>query len=127
MPKPVDQATPNELLTYEREKRGLSELRLATSLEKPVSEKTIKRAEQGTANTYPEIRDQLAELLKPEVFKKNRKEAWRQLGFVEEGEIPFWHIEHAENPIFTGREEILSQLARVPTARNEHRQKRRPP
>src|SRR5260370_7301978 len=101
---------PNELLTYEREKRGWSELRLATSLKMPVSERTIKRAEQGTAKTYPEIKDQLAELLKPEIFKKNRKEAWRQLGFVDEGKIPFSPLAHSQNPIFTSPKDLLPQI-----------------
>ena len=118
MPTPASERIPNELLIYERERRGWTRVNLAVRLELPSGDRGVRRWEEGETDIQPRYKEQLAALLKPEIFKKDQKLAYRQLGFVEENEIPFWHIEHAENIIFTGREDILSQLARVPTARH---------
>lgn len=119
MPKLAAEATPNELLQYQRNKRrwtrdDVVENLLKLDPEAGVDANTIGRWERGaTEPSAHHLR------LITTLYQRSSEE----LGYVAEDSIPFWNIDafSAPNPYFTGREAILKTLHAVPVARDEHR------
>lgn len=111
MPISAADAFPNELLIHARKQQGWSQMDLAEKLD-PVPDKgTVSRWHLGKTKPGPYNRAQLARVL-------GRNE--RQLGYPQHnGDVPFWEVNYNQNTIFTGRDNILSQLAEVHRLRNQ--------
>ena len=124
--KKAAQATPNQRLSCEREKRGWSQLEVADYLgTTPVN---VSRWERGLTAPSPYFRRKLCEL-----FGKPAKE----LGLVGSpdeqvlagvfpqqaaatplapGTAPLWSVPYRRNPFFTGREDVLLRLQEMLSA-----------
>lgn len=90
---------PNELLPYERKKRGWTQGDIASELGM-LEDRTVRRWELGKSLPEPRFHPQLEALFGKSVQK---------LGFLEPGEIAYWHVPYARNVLFTGREDILHE------------------
>ena len=95
-----DNILPNELLRYERERRNWSREYVAEQIGAP-EVRMVGRWEREGVLPHPAYRQRLYELY---------GRSARELGFVEHGEVPFWHVPYRRNPFFTGREAILIHL-----------------
>src|SRR5947209_9186147 len=113
MQKDAANAIPNELLKSARLQKNLSQQELGERLDPVVDKGTVSRWERGSIKAPHQYQQrQLAEIL---------KRTYRQLGFTNKGEIPFWDLKgRKQNPLFTGREDILLQLATIPKQRDEY-------
>lgn len=119
MPKPASEATPNELLLYERKKRhwtreDVVENILDIDKEASVDANTVGRWERGiTEPTAHHLR------LLTTLYQRSIEE----LGYVSEDRIPFCNIDtfSLPNPFFTGREDFFKKLHVLPASRDEYR------
>src|SRR5262249_15369220 len=93
-------AFPNELLSYERERRHWTQEYVAEQIDAP-DPKMVGKWERGIIVPTPHYRQKLTTL-----FGKSA----RALGLVRKGEIPFWNVPYRQNLFFTGREDLLEQL-----------------
>lgn len=111
MPTSAADTFPNELLIHARKQQGLLQMDLAEKLN-PVPDKgTISRWHLGKNRPGPYNMAQLVKVL-------GRSE--RQLGYPpNKKDIPFWEANYNQNTIFTGRNDILLQLAEVHLLRNQ--------
>lgn len=111
MPTSAADTFPNELLIHARKQQGLLQMDLAEKLN-PVPDKgTISRWHLGKNRPGPYNMAQLVKVL-------GRSE--RQLGYPpNKKDIPFWEVNYNQNTIFTGRNDILLQLAEVHLLRNQ--------
>ncbi|HLX40131.1 MAG TPA: NB-ARC domain-containing protein, partial [Ktedonobacteraceae bacterium] len=98
--KKAEDALPNELLSYEREHRQLTQEEVAEQIGVP-DYNMIGRWERGITLPSAHHRQQLTTL-----FGKSA----RELGFVRKGEIPFWRVPYRQNVFFTGRSALLAQV-----------------
>lgn len=90
---------PNELFTYERNKRRWTQGYIAQRLDM-LEDRTVRRWERGESLPEPHFHRQLEML-----FGKSKQE----LGFLEPGEMAYWHVPYSRNVLFTGREDILQK------------------
>ena len=97
--KKSDNALPNELLSFERERHSLSQEEVAECI--GADRNMVARWERGIIRPSPYYREKLAALF-------NRSS--RELGFVRKGESAFWQVPHSRNTCFTGRDELLAQV-----------------
>jgi tetratricopeptide (TPR) repeat protein/transcriptional regulator with XRE-family HTH domain len=93
-------AIPNELLSYERERRHWTQEYVAEQIGAP-DPKMVGKWERGIILPTAHYRQQLITL-----FGKSA----RELGLVRRDEIPFWNVPYRRNLFFTGREDLLEQL-----------------
>src|SRR5258708_23500561 len=105
MPENEKKKIPREGLKKARERRGLSQAELA-ELIGVGDAKTVRRWESGESNPYPYLRPLLAEHLnitreKLEVILANSQDQALHRR---------WMIPHLQNPYFTGRDNVLSDL-----------------
>jgi tetratricopeptide (TPR) repeat protein/transcriptional regulator with XRE-family HTH domain len=109
MTKSTNEANRNELFIIERKQHRWTQSDVAEKLAAElgpsdmVDVRTIKRWESGKSNPSPHHLRLLEKLFGRRV---------EELGFVDEGKIPFWNISqyYTQNPLFTGRESILAEL-----------------
>lgn len=93
-------AFPNELLSYERERRHWTQEYVAEQIGAPDA-KMVGKWERGIIVPTAHYRQKLTTL-----FGKSA----RELGLVQKKEIPFWNVPYRQNLFFTGRQQILEQL-----------------
>lgn len=98
--KTAASATPNELLSYERERRHWTQDNVAAQIGAP-DPKMVGKWERGIIVPTPHYRQKLSTL-----FGRSA----RELGLVRKGEIPFWQVPYRQNLFFTGREDLLEQV-----------------
>ncbi len=98
--KKAEDALPNELLSFERERRLWTQEEVAERIGAPDAN-TVGRWERGIIRPSSYYRQQLSKLFGKSV---------RELGFVRKGDIPFWHVPYRQNVYFTGRDELLRQM-----------------
>ncbi len=102
-----EQARPNELLQYERERREWSREYVAEQIGAP-EDRMVGRWEREGVLPAPRYRQALCAL-----FGKSA----RELGFVRRGQVPYWNVPYRRNLFFTGREVILTQLHELLTTK----------
>src|SRR6266700_5129273 len=102
-----EQARPNELLQYERERRERSREYVAEQIEAP-EDRMVGRWDREGVLPAPRYRQALCAL-----FGKSA----RELGFVRRGQVPYWNVPYRRNLFFTGREVILTQLHELLTTK----------
>src|ERR1700694_5644990 len=95
----TDNGEPNELLQYERERRGWSRKYVAEQIG-AIEDRMVGRWEREGVIPYPRYKQALCVL-----FGRSA----RELGFVRK-EVPYWNVPYRRNPYFTGREDILKDL-----------------
>ena len=95
----TDNGKPNELLQYERERRGWSREDLAEQTGAP-DYRMVARWEREGVIPSSRYRQPLCTLY---------GRSARELGFVKK-EVPYWNVPFRRNPYFTGREDILEDL-----------------
>ena len=96
----TDNSEPNELLQYERERRGWSRKYVAEQIG-AIEDRMVGRWEREGVMPSSRYRQALSTL-----FGKSP----RELGFVKKGEVPYWNAPFRRNPFFTGREDMLEDL-----------------
>ena len=96
----TDNGEPNELLQYERERRGWSRKYVAEQIG-AIEDRMVGRWEREGVMPSSRYRQALSTL-----FGKSP----RELGFVKKGEVPYWNAPFRRNPFFTGREDMLEDL-----------------
>lgn len=94
------EAFPNELLSYERERRHWTQEEVAGYIGAP-DPQMVGRWERGITRPTTHYLQQLVAL-----FDKSA----RELGFVRKGEVPFWLVPYRQNVYFTGREALFEQI-----------------
>jgi len=114
MAKLTDNTIPNELLIHERKKRLWTLADVASQIVGLGldGQKAVSRWELG--KVIPEYKN-LRQL--ENIYGRNAKE----LGYPDEGTIPFFSVPNLRNPFFTGREDTLEKLHAVATLRDEYR------
>src|SRR5437660_5139803 len=96
----TDNGEPNELLQYERERRGWSRKYVAEQIG-AIEDRMVGRWEREGVMLSSRYRQALSTL-----FGKSP----RELGFVKKGEVPYWNETFRRNPFFTGREDMIAHL-----------------
>src|SRR5437588_10292678 len=111
---------PNQRLRYERERRCWSQLEVADRV--GTTPDNVGRWERGVTSPGPHFRQKLCE-----VFEKNPQELDlvppQKLGLVPENpytdKTSIWNVPYKRNLLFTGREEILTQLRTALTSEGQ--------
>lgn len=113
--------TPNQILRYERERRGWSQLDLADKI--GTTPLNVGRWERGITLPGPHFRVRLSEMfgkspaelglvseppVAPLAVELSSTQA--RTTVVVETQAPLWNVPYNRNHFFTGREEMLSQL-----------------
>jgi tetratricopeptide (TPR) repeat protein/transcriptional regulator with XRE-family HTH domain len=106
MPRTASDATPNELLIYERERQHWTQEDVTEKVEGLGAEgpKTVGRWERGIIKPSPYYLRQLAALYGRSV---------EELGYTKGDRIPFFQVPFLRNSFFTGREDVLTRLHEI--------------
>lgn len=111
------QPRPNLKLKQERERRNWTQMRLATEI--GVAVDTVGKWERGIDTPSLYARDKLCKLFGKKAVELGFKQAVEEFEedkksrLLSKKEQPFpaiWNVPHNENPLFTGREQLLHQL-----------------
>jgi len=115
MEKSAAKAIPNELFSYEIKHRHWTDRQVAAKIlelldikdeevrkkQAQTDEDRVKRWRRGVATPSPYFQGLLEKLFGKKI---------EQLGWPGKNKIPHWKIDDPQNPLFTGREEILDWL-----------------